>query len=186
MRIRASDADREIVTQRLRDAFTEGRLDHLELEERLERALTAKIYADLAELVADLPQEPVLPEPSATDVVVLESKHGEIKRTGDWAVPRRLRAVSKYGQVHLDFSEAVIAHRVVEVDLDLTYGAATIVLPQGASVDIDGFRAPWGVTRTNGVPGRRRPDALHVIVTGETGYGWLAVRYPRKRWFTQS
>jgi Domain of unknown function (DUF1707) len=53
--IRAADSDRERVADRLRDAAAEGRLDSEELEERLERALRARTYAELEALMADLP-----------------------------------------------------------------------------------------------------------------------------------
>jgi hypothetical protein len=53
--IRASDADREHVAERLRTAATEGRLSATELEERLGSALTARTYGELDYLVADLP-----------------------------------------------------------------------------------------------------------------------------------
>lgn len=181
--MRASDADRERITQQLQQAFTEGRLDQFELEERLERALSAKVYGDLAALVDDLPAAAAGP---ARDEVTLESTHDSIRRTGDWAVPRRLRIASKHGAVHLDFTEAVVPHRVVEVAFDLKYGAAKIVLPPGASADIDGFRSDWGSTSVADVPGRQQPGALHLVIVGQSKYGGLTVRYPRKRWFTQS
>src|SRR5208283_2062785 len=53
--MRASDADREHVTERLRQAAAEGRLLASELEERLARALRAKTYGELDATVADLP-----------------------------------------------------------------------------------------------------------------------------------
>ena len=53
--LRASDADRDEVVERLRTAAGEGRLTHDELDERLSRALTAVTYADLAAVLADLP-----------------------------------------------------------------------------------------------------------------------------------
>jgi hypothetical protein len=53
--LRASDADRERVTERLRQAATEGRLLTEELEQRLEAALSARTYGQLDALVADLP-----------------------------------------------------------------------------------------------------------------------------------
>jgi hypothetical protein len=53
--LRASDADREGVTERLRQAATEGRLLTEELEQRLEAALSARTYGQLDALVADLP-----------------------------------------------------------------------------------------------------------------------------------
>jgi hypothetical protein len=53
--LRASDADREAVAERLREAAAEGRLEPDELEDRLHRALRARTYGDLGRLVADLP-----------------------------------------------------------------------------------------------------------------------------------
>ncbi|MEV8533467.1 DUF1707 domain-containing protein [Streptomyces sp. NPDC051211] len=53
--LRASDADRERVAERLRDAVAEGRIDMEEFEERLEAAYTSRTYADLEPLTRDLP-----------------------------------------------------------------------------------------------------------------------------------
>ena len=53
--LRASDADREAVAERLRLAAVEGRLEPDELEERLHVALRARTYGDLRRLLADLP-----------------------------------------------------------------------------------------------------------------------------------
>lgn len=57
-RMRISDADREHVTERLREHFAAGRLDSEELDERTTAALNAKTYGDLRRVMADLP-EPV-------------------------------------------------------------------------------------------------------------------------------
>ena len=57
----ASDADRERIAERLRSAAGEGRLTPAELEERLERAFSARTDAELAPLVADLPASPRAP-----------------------------------------------------------------------------------------------------------------------------
>jgi hypothetical protein len=54
-RLRASDADREHVAERLRHAAAEGRLLAHELEERMAIALRARTYGELDEVVADLP-----------------------------------------------------------------------------------------------------------------------------------
>jgi hypothetical protein len=51
----ASDGDRERIAERLRSAAGEGRLTPVELEERLERAFSARTDAELVPLVADLP-----------------------------------------------------------------------------------------------------------------------------------
>ncbi|MFF5181684.1 DUF1707 domain-containing protein [Micromonospora sp. NPDC000316] len=57
--MRAADADREAVADRLRIALGEGRLDLHEYDERVQNAYAARTYAELDALLADLP--PVAP-----------------------------------------------------------------------------------------------------------------------------
>ena len=54
--LRASDADREQVVDVLRESAGEGRLDADELEQRLEAAYSARTFAELDALTADLPR----------------------------------------------------------------------------------------------------------------------------------
>ena len=58
----AGSADRERTVGVLRAAFTEGRLNQDELDDRVTRAYAARTYGDLWTLVADLPAGP-LPYP---------------------------------------------------------------------------------------------------------------------------
>jgi hypothetical protein len=58
--IRASDADREVVVASLRDAFTAGRLDLDEFDERTSAAYASKTWGDLRRLTIDLPAQPIL------------------------------------------------------------------------------------------------------------------------------
>jgi uncharacterized protein DUF1707 len=53
--LRASDADREAVAERLRQATVEGRLVAEEFEERLEAVFRSRTYGELDALVVDLP-----------------------------------------------------------------------------------------------------------------------------------
>jgi hypothetical protein len=53
--LRASDADREQVAERLRQATAEGRLLAEELDQRLGTLFRARTYGELDALVADLP-----------------------------------------------------------------------------------------------------------------------------------
>src|SRR3954453_18334023 len=57
--LRASDADRDAVAERLRRAAVEGRLEPDELEQGLHLALRARTYGELDRLVTDLPAQPV-------------------------------------------------------------------------------------------------------------------------------
>jgi DUF1707 SHOCT-like domain/Domain of unknown function (DUF4190) len=56
--MRAADADRDRVVGLLSTAYTEGRLSKGEYDARLESALSARTYADLDPVVADLPVAP--------------------------------------------------------------------------------------------------------------------------------
>ena len=56
--LRASDADRDAVAERLRAAAVEGRLDADELEQRVHVALRARTYGQLQQLLDDLPEAP--------------------------------------------------------------------------------------------------------------------------------
>lgn len=56
--IRAGDADRDRVIDRLREAFAEGRLSDEEFRGRMERAHQARTFGELAVLTEDLPHVP--------------------------------------------------------------------------------------------------------------------------------
>ncbi|MEV6634181.1 DUF1707 domain-containing protein [Actinoplanes sp. NPDC051470] len=53
--IRAADADRQQVAERLRAALDEGRLDLHEYDDRLQQTYSAKTYGELERLTTDLP-----------------------------------------------------------------------------------------------------------------------------------
>jgi hypothetical protein len=177
-RVLVSDSDREHAVDRLQRAYTEGRLTSEEMESRLERALRARSHGDLRQAVADLPED------STDDVLLLGSKNGKVKRTGDWQVPRRLRIDSTYGGVELDLSTALVGFPEIEIDLRLDYGSATVVVPDGATVNVDGVRTEWGRVICK-VPGRAGAGRPHVRIIGELGYGRLRVRHPFT-WFKRT
>ena len=61
--MRAADADRDRAVSFLSTAYTEGRLAKDEYDARLETALSARTYADLDQVVTDLPGARVGPVP---------------------------------------------------------------------------------------------------------------------------
>jgi hypothetical protein len=77
--LRASDADREAVAEKLRVASVEGRIDAEELEQRLSDVYSARWVADLDRLVADVspppPPAPVAP-PYYQPVVAYQTTNG--------------------------------------------------------------------------------------------------------------
>ena len=56
--LRAADADRTVVADRLGAAMSAGRLTVAEYDERLTRVYAARTYGELAELTTDLPVTP--------------------------------------------------------------------------------------------------------------------------------
>jgi hypothetical protein len=58
-RLRASDRDRDRVLDMLKTAFVHGRLTKDELDVRAGQALTARTWADLTALTADIPAWPI-------------------------------------------------------------------------------------------------------------------------------
>ena len=79
--MRAAHADREQAITELKAAFAEGRLDADELEERAARAVTARTYADLNVLTADLPAPAAIAPPAAAGSPGLTFARGA-KRAG--------------------------------------------------------------------------------------------------------
>ena len=75
--LRAGDADRERIADRLRKSHSDGRLDLNEFQERLERCYEAKTIGELRVLVRDLPRQDVQ-----------ERRHGLARlRAGGWHLP---------------------------------------------------------------------------------------------------
>src|SRR6266702_4666433 len=89
--LRASHEDRDRVVELLRVAAGDGRLTAGELDARLEKALTARTYGELAALTKDLPAAPGLvagaPAPEPKNVVRIDRHSGSAKRDGRWLVP---------------------------------------------------------------------------------------------------
>jgi hypothetical protein len=87
---RASDTDREIAVDMLCAAVADGRLTLVELDERVEAALSARTLRDLALLIADLsPHRPVArPFPPKRAAPEASGKTGS--RTNRWALIQSL------------------------------------------------------------------------------------------------
>ncbi|MBF4999890.1 DUF1707 domain-containing protein [Nocardia sp. BSTN01] len=53
--VRASDADREKIVERLRSAMNEGRLNLAEFDDRVQQVYAARTYGELSPVLSDLP-----------------------------------------------------------------------------------------------------------------------------------
>ena len=203
--LRVSHEDRDQVAEALRVAAGDGRLTADELDERLERALTARTYDDLAVLVADLPtlgtavapmpgtQLPgplaavlpgaVAPAPPKELVKIhVSSAHGG--RSGRWTVPARMDLKASSGHIKVDFTEAVITQPALHIDAEVRSGHITLVTKPGIAVDLDDVSVRSGQVKVRAPWGDSVPVFLRVTVAGTCGSGHILAR-PRRRSFWQ-
>ncbi|WP_248508610.1 DUF1707 domain-containing protein [Streptomyces sp. D2-8] len=176
--MRASHADRDRTVDVLRVAAGDGRLTLEELEERLEIALSARTVGELAVVTGDLPAVAGEMPVGAEDLVRIQQEGASTRRGDAWVVPRRLEIRSAWGEVTLDFTDAVIAHDTLDIDLDLRAGALKLLTRPGVVVDTGGL-----VMNYSEIKARRPVEApvlLRVRITGEIHYGQVVVRPPRR------
>ncbi|MEU2287027.1 DUF1707 domain-containing protein [Streptomyces sp. NPDC013178] len=165
-----SEGDRDTAVQRLQEAYSQGHISHEELDERLHQVLTARTRGELVAALASLPEE------NAGTTSTIAAAAGRIKRRGAWRVPRILKVESAYGRVRLDLSRAVIEHPVVDIELQLGTGRATITVPRDATVEFEDLRTGWKDTRYK-PRARSRPGGPTIRICGTMGYGRLKIRH---------
>jgi Domain of unknown function (DUF1707) len=132
---RASDADRDRVVDVLCAAAGDGRLTAGEFGERLEAALSSRTLGELAVLTADLAGGSGAATAQAKDVMRIDKHGGSVRRTGRWVVPRRLELRSSWCDVTLDFTNAVITHDTLRIDMNVRGGSLILLARPGTVVD---------------------------------------------------
>lgn len=191
--LRIGHAERDRAVEVLRDAAGDGRLTLDELDERIEAALSARTASDLAVILADLvpggtlgavvdPRstlEPGLPGSSWDNPLVLTARWDDVKRAGAWEVPPFLEAHAVAGNVKLDFQDAIVTSKVVDISVHGGAGDIVIVVPQGFGVDVSHLHTGLGGVRSRVAP---RPSAgqPQLVVRGTISMGDIKVRYPNR------
>ena len=150
--LRASDADRERVAEKLREAAGDGRLTMDELDERLDAVYAAKTYAVLVPITHDLPDAGAGPVPatspspsggvrqyggdgtSHTAIAIL----GGFSRKGDWVVPKTFNAFMLMGGGEIDMRDARFAEPEVSIHVVAIMGGCEITVPEDATVHVTG------------------------------------------------
>jgi Domain of unknown function (DUF1707)/Cell wall-active antibiotics response 4TMS YvqF len=133
--LRASDADRDRVLTLLAEAVSDGRITTDEHAERVQRACTARTLGELADLTADLAA------PSAQPVRldggrVISGIFGPAQRDGRWVVPETLTVTAMFGEVEVDFTQAILQARHVQLYATVIGGRLRLVVPDGVSVAV--------------------------------------------------
>jgi hypothetical protein len=196
-RLRASDADRDRVADQLREALAEGRLSPEEHAERIDAVYTAKTYAELAPIVADLPAtgagQPAAPpeQPApAMDVAssgAATSLSAPVRQTanivaifsgadrkGRWLAEPHTTVLAVFGGVDLDLRQAVLSQREVTINVTCVFGGVNIKVPPGVRV-INSVAAVFGGVELPG-DDTLAPDAPVIRLTGLMVFGGVDVK----------
>jgi hypothetical protein len=194
--MRASDADRDRVLDALRAAMGEGRLTADEFEERVQAVLSARTFGELATFTADLPPGPdryvpavpipPVPVPPAVtpaappgpEEIRIAQRGGSVSRTGHWTVPRRIDLRPSWCDVTLDFTDAVLTHDMLLIDMRMRGGTLTLVAGPGVVVNADDLIVRYTEVemRPSAEPGAK--VELRVRLAGRMRYGRIEVRRP--------
>jgi Domain of unknown function (DUF1707) len=189
--LRASYDDRDRVVELLRVSAGDGRLTAEELDERIELAMTARTYGELAKLVADLPASGSAPSAQAVapkELVRIDCRSGQAKREGRWVVPQRLEVRVSSGHARLDFTDAVIIQPTLRLDVEVRSGHVTLITKPGIVVDADDVAVRSGHVKVRAPWGPEVPVLLRITVVGKVGSGHFIARPPYRtfwQWLTR-
>jgi Domain of unknown function (DUF1707) len=189
--LRVSHEDRDEVAEALRVAAGDGRLTADELDERLEKALTARTYDDLSGLLTDLPAVGTalapasglpagVPPAPTKELVKIYVTSGNGERVGRWTVPARMDLNVRSGHVKVDFTEAVITQPTLHIDAEVKSGHLVLVTRPGIEVDLDDVSVRSGQTRVYAPWGDTVPVFLRITMAGTCGSGHIVARPPRR------
>ncbi|MFL5996958.1 MAG: hypothetical protein ACJ736_22075 [Streptomyces sp.] len=122
----------------------------------------------------------------AKDMVRIGGVHsGAVERVGAWVVPRRLELAVTYCAVTLDFTDAVITHDTLRIDVAMTGKTLTLVTRPGIVVDTDGLQLVHSKLNYRQHPASPdTPVTLRVELVGHKAHGRVVVR-PARRTFGQ-
>jgi hypothetical protein len=142
--LRVSDADREAVVVRLREAGGEGRLTFEELAERVERAVAARTSSELDAVTADLPPaRPGAGGPRKERGWVV-AVMGGAERKGRWRPARRTNVVALMAGAALDLRHAEIGGGELVINAVSIMGGIEVIAPEGVDVELSGFALMGG------------------------------------------
>jgi Domain of unknown function (DUF1707)/Cell wall-active antibiotics response 4TMS YvqF len=173
--LRASDADRDRTLTLLAEAAADGRLTVDEHAERVERAATARTLGELADLTADLVVASAQPVRLDGGRVV-SAIFGPARRDGRWVVPETLTVNAIFGEVEVDFTQAILQARHVQLLATVIGGRLRLAVPDGVSVVLT---APVVLgRRRGGTPPPPTADTPLIEVKGLVLGGEIIVRTP--------
>jgi hypothetical protein len=175
--LRASDADRDRVLTLLAEAMSDGRLTAEEHADRVQRAFSARTLGELAALTTDLAM------PSAQPLRldggrVIAGIFSPARRDGRWVVPESLTVTAMFGEVEVDFTQAILQASRVQLYATVFGGRLRLIVPDGVSVIVSGHMVLG--RKRGGTPPPAGPGTPVIEVKALVLGGELTVRTPRK------
>ncbi|WP_156755368.1 DUF1707 SHOCT-like domain-containing protein [Actinokineospora pegani] len=174
--LRVSDAERDHVISVLQKAIGHGLIDLDEFTRRTDVALAAKTRGELNVVLVDLPGLFTGEAQDAAEPEHLRANMSTVRRTGGWEVPEHLVVHNRMGTVELDFTSAVINHKVVHVELDNTAGSVDLTIPDGARCDLSDLRTSIGGEITERGVREQGVSAPKFVLSGLVRAGSLTIR----------
>jgi class 3 adenylate cyclase len=189
--LRVSDAERQVVVDRLGRAVGDGLITLDEFADSAGQAYAAVTRAQLEEVTRDLRLPVVAPIPEAPGVApptgetpdagaapkrrwVVAIMGGEDRR-GKWRLGRRTGAFALMGGVDLDLRDAVLDGDDIEITAWAIMGGVDVVVPEGIAVECSGFMLMGGRSnRIKDVP--PVPGSPVIRVRGYGMWGGISVR----------
>ncbi len=185
-RLRISDNDRHRVSEMLREAAGEGRLDMEELDERLAAVYEAKTYGDLVPITADLPglqhTPPAQPRPAyaglpATRYDSSIAIMGGSSRKGVWEIGETHHAVALMAGVDLDLRQVRFTSPETTIRVFAIWSGVDIIVNPYTRLVVDGvgIMGDFSQGRDKAEP-EIGPDSPVVRVTGFALMAGVSVR----------
>lgn len=185
---------REVVIGRLTRAFEADELSDEEFEKRLDRAHQAGATEALDAVVGDLavesgPAESLPGAPTALAVVQREASRrdvvifGSTERRGAWTPGAHQRALTVFGSLELDFTQALLPPGVTEIEVKVVFGSIEIFVPPHVEVDCEGVAILANFESVERASAERDPQAPRLRVRGFAVFGNVEVitRVPGKK-----
>ena len=192
--LRASDRDRDLVTQVLTTAYSDGRLTRGELDQRIESAMNAKTFDDLTPLTRDLvpmngqpTTQVVSATPSSSKLIDTSTVNpeperligifGGSSRKGRIRVRKETKCLALFGGFDLDWREATFEASEVVIRGGWVFGGLDLKLPGGVGVRDETVGIFGGTDvkdTTEDVPG-----GPTVVIKGLCLFGGVSIRGPK-------
>lgn len=154
------ELERERVVQELCAAYANDQLSTGELEARLERVYVSVEREQLQTLLEGIPavRGPLAVPRSASVAAPFSAPlarnsdggrglpagerrymavFSEVKKEGAWTPAPQITAVTVFGSLLFDLREAAIPAGGIDIDVDVIFGDAKILLPPGVGADVD-------------------------------------------------